>query len=139
MVGGAPDGWPSRWRRPRSGFWHSKLFEDVWCSPPLGATVAIFPFAIAPEDWALLPLRERIADLLALRLQGETAPRPLDAAALRRSLGDQWNVVSPAQDAALRSPRRAFTIATMLIVGDVIGSAASLTVHARVPRVSDGT
>ena len=102
-----------------------------------GATVAIFPFAIAPEDSALLPLRERIADLLALRLQGETAPRPLDAAALRRSLGDQWNVVSPAQDAALLAAAR-FHDATMLIVGDVIGSAASLTVHARVRRVSDG-
>ena len=102
-----------------------------------GGTVAIFPFETAPEDSALMPLRERIADLLALRLEGETGPRPLDASALRRTLGDKWNRISPAKETALLAAAR-FHNATLMIVGDVVGSNSLLSVHARVQRVADG-
>jgi serine/threonine-protein kinase len=100
--------------------------------------VAVAPFRVAGTDASLRYLREGMLDLLSAKLTGATGPRSADP----RSLLTAWRRAAGADTADL-SRERALEVAEslgagQLLIGDVTGDSARITLHAVLVRVSDG-
>ena len=100
--------------------------------------VAVAPFRIESADGSLRYLREGMLDLLSAKLSGGAGPRSADP----RSLLMAWRRAAGTDSADL--PRaRALDVAEslgagQLLIGDVTGDSARITLHAVLVRVADG-
>jgi serine/threonine-protein kinase len=100
--------------------------------------VAVAPFRVASGDASLRYLREGMLDLLSAKLTGNAGPRSADP----RSLLTAWRRAAGADSADL--PRaRALDVAEslgagQLLIGDVSGDSARITLRAVLVRVADG-
>jgi serine/threonine-protein kinase len=100
--------------------------------------VAVAPFRIASTDNSLRYLREGMLDLLSAKLTGTTGPRSADP----RSLLTAWRRAAGTDSTDL--PReRALDVAEsigagQLLIGDVSGDSARITLNAILVRVTDG-
>jgi serine/threonine-protein kinase len=100
--------------------------------------VAVAPFRVASGDGSLRYLREGMLDLLSAKLTGNAGPRSADP----RSLLTAWRRAAGADSADL--PRaRALDVAEslgagQLLIGDVSGDSARITLRAVLVRVADG-
>ena len=100
--------------------------------------VAVLPFTLASADPSLRYLREGMLDLLAAKLTGEGGPRSADPrtvlSAWRRAAG-AGGVDLPREQALELGERIG---AAHLLIGEVTGTTARLTITASLLRVRDG-
>ena len=100
--------------------------------------VAVAPFRVSSPDASLKYLREGMLDLLSAKLTGSAGPRSADP----RSVLTAWRRAAGADSADL--PReRALEVAEslgagQLLIGDVTGDSAHITLQAVLVRVADG-
>ena len=97
--------------------------------------VAVFPFRVSGAEPALQYLSEGMVDLLAAKLSGEAGPRAADA----RSTLAAWRRIGnpdPEPEELIRAARSLG--ARRIIIGEVAGNAAQLTISASVTDTRTG-